>query len=231
MCQAYTLTNSNTVLSDHFGITVSPDYVPRYNARPAQLLPVITQLHPSQFSMFYWGTTPNWSKKKSIAEKLINVRADNLPDMPAYNAAFETRRCLIPANGFYGWKQISKKGQVPYRFVLDGELPFAFAGIWEEFENEKGAMVHTFAILTTEANELAQSTGGRMPVILEKDNYDLWLNSQSRDELNELLKPFSNGKMACYAVGNRVNDPEEDVAELIQPAPPADQFGNYSLFD
>jgi putative SOS response-associated peptidase YedK len=231
MCQAYTLTNSNAALTEHFGIEIDPEYTPRYNARPAQLLPVVTQLHPDELSQFYWGTIPNWSKKKSIAEKLINVRAESLPDMPAYNAAFETRRCLIPANGFYAWKQISKKGQVPYRFVLDNEIPFAFAGIWEEFENEKGAIVHTFAILTTGANKLVQSTGGRMPVILEKDNYEVWLKSQSRDELNELLKPFSSEKMACYAVGSKVNNPEEDAPELIQPAPPADQFGNYSLFD
>lgn len=219
-------------LRDRFNIEVTANYQKRYNAAPTQLLPVITSATPSGFSFFYWGLVPDWSKNKAISTKLINARADTLAEKISFRTALHSRRCLVPADGFYEWKKVSKKSKIPYRFILNDQQPFAFAGLWEEYENVDEEIVHTFTIITTEANAVVKPIHDRMPVILTPENEKIWMNNDTTEsELLNVLKPYDANEMGLYAVSSRVNNAANEGPELIDPAPAADQFGNYSLFD
>ena len=231
MCGRYTLVKKAEEVAKRFKVEVGSHYKPRFNAAPSQLLPVITADAPQGLSWFYWGLIPAWSKNKSISQKLINARAETLSEKASFRTALQKRRCLIPADGFYEWKPISKKGKVPYRITLLNEELFAFAGLWEEYEDDEGDMVHTFTIVTTEANSTLQSLHSRMPVILTPENESLWLDSQASPEsLQEILKPYNRDVTRFYSVSAKVNQATIDEPSLINPAPAADQFGNYTLF-
>ena len=231
MCGRYTLVKPAKEISDRFGVEVGKNYQPRYNAAPTQLMPVITADAPQGLSWFYWGLIPAWSKDKSVSLKLINARAETLEEKASFRNALKRRRCLVPADGFYEWKVVGKKSKVPYRITLLQEELFAFAGLWEEYEDEEGQMVHTFTIVTTEANSALQSLHSRMPVVLSRQAEKAWLSPDTDPkDLSALLQPYSASKTRFYTVSSQVNNPGVDAPALIQPAPAADQFGNYTLF-
>jgi putative SOS response-associated peptidase YedK len=231
MCGRYTLVKSAKEVSERFGVEVGKQYQPRFNAAPTQLMPVITADAPKGLSWFHWGLVPAWSKDKAVSHKLINARAETLEEKASFRNALQRRRCLIPADGFYEWKPLGKKSKVPYRITLLNEELFAFAGLWEEYEDDEGQMVHTFTIITTEANKSLESLHSRMPVILKKEAEGEWLKPDaSPEELKALLKPYAASKTRFYTVSSQVNSPATDLPALIQPAPAADQFGNYTLF-
>jgi putative SOS response-associated peptidase YedK len=232
MLNRYTIGVLPSLLQERFLVTVPERFKARYNAAPAQLLPVITAGGAPGISFFYWGTTPDWAANKSITPRLINAPAGELQQRTSYRNALQSRRCIVPADGFYLWKRVSKRGQVPYRiFAHDNEI-FSFAGLWEEFEDTNGTMVHTFTVITVPANGLLSGYADTMPAMLNSDMEKIWLNlSSTPEQLMDVLQPWESNKMGVFAVSPRVNDPALDVPSLIKPAPPADQFGNYTLFD
>lgn len=231
MCGRYTLVKSAEEIAQRFKIEVDPRYKPRYNAAPTQLLPVITSEAQEGLSWFYWGLIPAWSKNKAVSQKLINARSETVDEKVSFRRALKQRRCLIPADGFYEWKALGKKSKVPYRFTLKSDELFAFAGLWEEYEDPEGDMAHTFTILTTRANSLVGSVHDRMPVILKPEEENLWLSPEATpEELKALFNPTSADAMRSYTVSSRINSPSQDDASLINPAPASDQFGNYTLF-
>lgn len=228
----YTIGASPELLTERFDVEIPDDYKPRYNAAPTQLLPVITNTSPKGLSFFYWGIIPGWSKNKSISTKLINAMAETLNEKASFKNSLKSRRCIVPADGYYEWKRISKKGKVPYRIILNNNEPFSFAGLWEEFEDDNEKVVHTFTIITTEPNDMVKTIHDRMPVILDSKAEKVWLDNKSKEEdLMEVLKSFPSDKMGNYTVSPKVNDVEAEGQSLIQPSVPIDQFGNYSLFD
>jgi putative SOS response-associated peptidase YedK len=231
MCGRYSLAAKAEKLVKRFNVDVTAAYSPKYNAAPTQLLPVITGENPDGFSFFYWGIVPAWSNNRAISPKLINARAETLAERASFKGAFHNRRCLVPADGFYEWKQIGKKTKIPYRFILSNESPFAFAGIWDEFENLEGEQVQTFTLITTQANELVTPIHDRMPVILTPESEKIWLDKNSTPrQLLDVLKPYSEDEMANYTVSPKVNNAMNEGPELILHVPPADQFGNFTLF-
>ena len=231
MCGRYTLVKPAKEVSERFGVDVGKNYKPRFNAAPTQLMPVITSDAPQGLSWFHWGLIPAWSKDKAVSLKLINARAETLEEKASFRNALKRRRCLVPADGFYEWKAVGKKSKVPYRITLLQEELFAFAGLWEEYEDEDGEMVHTFTIITTEANNALQSLHSRMPVILSRDAEKSWLNNSAEPEqLKEILQPYAANKTRFYTVSSQVNNASMDAPSLIQAAPATDQFGNYTLF-
>ena len=232
MCGRYTLTADIKVIEKRFDIDATAHFKPRYNAAPTQLLPIITNQNTQGFSFFYWGMIPRWSKNKNISNKLINARAETITEKVSFKNAFKQRRCLIPADGFYEWKNLGKKQKVPYRILLKNTEPFAFAGLWEEFEDEKDNVAHTFTIVTTAANNLVHAIHDRMPVILPQEAEQKWLDdATSEAELLDLLKPYPANDMDYYTVSPSVNTPANDYPELVKHTPPADQHGNYTLFN
>jgi putative SOS response-associated peptidase YedK len=232
MIERYSVTASPQKISQRFNVDVLDNYAPNFNAAPTQLLPVITATSPQGLSTFYWGTSPEWSKNKTLSEKIINVRAESILEKPMLKRAVMKNRCIVPADGYYAWKKVGKKTSIPYRLVTNDQELFSFAGIWDEFEDTDGNELHTFSIITTESNSVAVAIHERMPVLLTKESEEIWLDKDSTEsDLMRILIPYPAEKMSHYPVSPRINNANTNVPSLIIPSPPADQFGNLTLFD
>ena len=227
----YSITATPEKIEDFFNVDVTEAYRPRYNACPTQLLPVITSDNPDGLSFFYWGMNPAFTKSKPISKKLIQAPVEDIPQKASLKRYLRTHRCVVLADGFYDWKTLSKKGRTPYRFFLPNNEPFAIAGLWDSFENEQGETVHTFMMVTTPANgEVAEITD-RMPAILESDFIIEWLNDSNTEESTiALLKPYTEYSLDRFTVNPKLGDSNYDSPDLLKRVPPADQFGNLTLF-
>jgi putative SOS response-associated peptidase YedK len=195
-------------------------FVPRYNIAPTQLAPVVIEEGGERIPrLMRWGLIPFWAKDESIGFKTINARADTVATKPAYRAAFKQRCCLVLADGFCEWKKVGK-AKLPFRFVLKGQGPFAFAGLWERWKKPDGDELQTFNIITTEPNELTGKIHDRMPVILPAEHYDRWLDPKFQDQasLQAMLKPYAAEAMECYEVNPVVNNPRNEGSQCIEPA-------------
>ena len=233
MLERYSITCSKEDLENRFsGVEVTDGYQPRYNAAPSQLLPVITNENPGGFSFFYWGTAPKWSKNKTISRKLINAEKEELDQKPSYRKAMAKRRCLIPADGFYGWKIIGKKSRVPYRIILNQGTPFYMAGLWEQYQDESEDEIHTFSVITTPSNDLIAPIVPRMPAILTAEHEKRWLDLHTTlEDLLDMLQPMPAEQMGMYTVSPMIDSNQLDLPSMVKPAPPVDQFGNFTLFN
>ena len=149
---------------------------------------------------------------------MINARSETAATKPAFRDALKFRRCLIPADAFYEWMRTAKAKQ-PYCFEVNGGELFAFAGIWDRWKDARGKVVETCSILTTTPNAVTSPVHDRMPVILDPDSYDLWLDPGMKDvaAASELLKPYDAGLMRCYPVGRRVNSTANDEEACSAP--------------
>lgn len=232
MIDRYSITASADNIRERFSVDVPDFYKAKYNAAPTHLLPVITSSSPRGVSLFYWGTSPEWSKNKMLSEKIVNIRAEHFAEKISLKKALKKNRCIIPADGFYGWKKVGKKTAIPYRFVLNSRDAFSFAGLWEEFEDTDGVEIQTFSIITVASNDLVSVVQERMPVILTKQSEKIWLDSNSsEEELLSLLTVYPAASMNHYPVSPRISDISADLPSLIVPTPPVDQHGNLTLFD
>ncbi|MBY0434893.1 MAG: SOS response-associated peptidase [Cyclobacteriaceae bacterium] len=230
MFSRYTLTLSADETAQQLGVGVPDAYSPSYNAAPSHLLPVVTNDSPKGLSFFYWGAPPAWANKKPLGEKIINTRAEAIAEKSVLKKKLREQRCIIPADGFYEWKRVAKRTTIPYRFTLKDKSLFAFAGLWEEYEDEQGEMHHTFSVITAAANQQHVAFNERMPVILTPDRAKQWLQNSAEDFLLSELRPFSD-ELDFYSVSQQINSSEKNSRLLILPAPPADQYGNLTLFD
>lgn len=209
-------------MEEYFGtVSEADEWNPRYNIAPSQT--VLTIRHDARepvrkLSMMRWGLIPSWSKDPSIGYKAINARAETVATTASFREPFKSQRCLVPADGFYEWKREGKTKQ-PYCFeVNDGEL-FAFAGLWDRWRSPQGEVVESCTILTTNPNSLLSDIHDRMPVILNPDNHELWLDPAFRDtaSLSEMLRPFGAGQMRRYPVSTRINQMQNDDPDCAGP--------------
>ncbi len=231
MGDRYSITADKTALEERLKVIIPDHYKPKFNAAPTQLLPVLTQ-ESEGLSYFYWGQIPGWSKNKALSKKLLFAEKQFITEKASLRSALATRRCLIPVDGYYEWKRISKKGKVAHRIVYNEGDIMGLAGLWEEFEDDIGEIAHTFKFLTVPSNGLIKPMNDQMPVLVKKDSEKNWLSSsEDVDSMVECLEDLVTDKVHIYSVSPKVEDPANDGAELIQPFAPADQFGNYSLFD
>jgi putative SOS response-associated peptidase YedK len=203
------------------------DWSPRYNVAPTQPVPVIRQ-HPQEpireISLMRWGLIPSWAKDSSVTASMINARAETAATKPAFRDALESRRCMIPADGFYEWKRDGKTKQ-PFCFEVNEWQSFAFAGIWDRCKDPSGQWITSCSILTTTPNAVSSTVRDRMPVVLDPYSYDLWLDPGMTNvaAASELLKPYDARMMRRYPVSTRVNhvgnDDEEcsRAVELVEP--------------
>jgi len=219
MCGRFSLTTPTEGLRALFGFDELPNLPPRYNIAPTQDVAGIRLAgddgKPS-FTLFRWGLIPSWAKDPSIGSRLINARAETIADKPAFRAAFRRRRCLIPADGFYEWEKRPDGGKQPWRVTLEGGVPFAFAGLWEDWLGADGSEVETCTMVTADAAPGIAHIHHRMPVILDPADHALWLRGTT-DEAAALLHPY-RGKLASYRVSTRVNSVRNDDATLLEPA-------------
>jgi putative SOS response-associated peptidase YedK len=226
MCGRYTLFVSPEVLKARFKSTIDesllPKLAPRYNIAPTQDVPVITSAAPHHILLMRWGLIPSWAKDESIGNKLINARAETLPEKPSFKTSFKHRRCLILANGFYEWRQDTKPKQPMYISLKSGE-PFALAGLWDVWKNPlvpEAAPLRTCTIITTEPNDFVAPMHHRMAVILAPHEEALWLNEQaSEQELMSLLRPYPSEELTARPVSSKVNNVGFDHASLLDESP------------
>ncbi|HHN47429.1 MAG TPA: SOS response-associated peptidase [Bacteroidales bacterium] len=216
MCGRFSLTSSEAILNERFRLAGGAvPYVARYNCAPTQNLAVITNDEPGCLQFFRWGLIPFWAKDEKIGNKMINARAESIAEKPSFRNAFRSRRCLVPADGFYEWK--SDNGKIPYRITLKSNEPFAMAGIWETWKSPSGSNIHSFSIITTAANALMQPIHERMPVILPPEAEETWLSGNNAEEIRALLKPYDPDLMQAYQVSKLVNSPRNDNPAIILP--------------
>ena len=220
MCGRYTLTIDKSTIEKRFGAKfyiakASYDYEATYNAAPSQMLPIIRTYHSDRIELATWGFWPeNWKRSKKICPQ-INARLETADERPMFHDSFRGRHCLVLADGYYEWKTLPNGTKQPYRITLKTGEPFAMAGIYArqptEYDTAEKNPVN-FAILTTKGNDAVRHIHDRMPVILDPDSYDLWLDPgmQNVAATSELLKPYNTRLMRCYPVSNRVNHVAND---------------------
>ncbi len=213
MCGRFTLTADLQALQESFPGVAFPDlYVPRYNIAPGQPVLIIEAQQPTEAGFAQWGLVPSWAKPgASRIGPYVNARTETAASKPAFRAAWRHRRALIPADGFYEWQNVGRS-KVPWYFCLRERRPFAFAGLWEEWQG-----VRTCLILTVPANDLVRPIHDRMPLILAPQEYEEWLRPRANEPLERWVRPFSTEAMLAYRVSPRVNRSDVDEPELLEP--------------
>ena len=218
MCGRYTLTKSIKTIKKHFEpIIVSCKHNERYNISPGQNSPIVTMKNDQQeLRSMRWGLIPQWIKDLKTAKPLINARSETVHQKPSFKDSFHNSRCLIPADGFIEWK-IHGKEKFPYYIFLHQKNIFSFAGIWAKWDKENRP-IHTYSIITTQANIKLAPIHQRMPVIIKSSDYKLWLTPQTNSKiLHSLLMPFSSIKMSTYQVSKNINSYKNDSHDLLNP--------------
>ena len=218
MCGRFIRTSPRTVLADEFGVEhfVNVDFNPRYNIAPSQSVEAIIRDGAElRLGPMTWGHTTSAADKTKPAP--INARAETIATMPLFREAFQRRRCLVVADGFYEWRKYGNT-KTPHFIHPKSARPFGFAAIWSSTRTAMGQRVGTCAILTCAPNELMAPIHNRMPVILPKTARERWLDpSVDVAELQTLLTPFPADQMEAYAVSTLVNSPRNDAPECIAP--------------
>jgi putative SOS response-associated peptidase YedK len=204
MCGRFILISDLSVITEDFDIQeVSASFQPSRNVSPGQhILAVIRRDNKNYLTTFVWGLIPAWAKHPSIGAKLINARAETVNEKPSFKNAFQKRRCLIIADGFYEWKKDGKK-KIPYYFYLKSGKPFGFAGLYETWLAPEEKTVETCTIITTQANDLVRPIHERMPVIIPKEQENIWLDTNVKDSarLLDILKSYPVEQME-YKMAN-----------------------------
>jgi putative SOS response-associated peptidase YedK len=216
------ITATGSEIADLFGLprgANGPQWAlkARYNIAPPQPIPVIRAANGTrELAELRWGLIPHWSGDPP-REAHVNARAETVSHKPSFRDAFRLRRCLVLANGFYGWKPVGGRKQ-PYYFRPRGGGLFVCAGIWDRWTGLDDDL-ETVAVLTMPANELVMSCDERMPVVIGEEHFAAWLDPKEPNPANWLapLKSYPAERMECWPVSTRVNSPTEDDPELLTP--------------
>lgn len=222
MCGRFALVTEKEILEMLFELDYSFDFdlKPRYNIAPTQQAPVVRLAAAGdkrELSLLKWGLVPFWSKDPTIGNRLINARSETAREKPAFRDAFKKRRLLIPASGFYEWKN-EEHGKQPYFITAKNRELLSLAGLWERWDQGPEQPLETFTILTTEPNPLVAELHNRMPVIIPPQSFAAWLDPLTgEDHLQQLLKPYPEEDLTYYPVSRLVNKTSNDRPELIEP--------------
>jgi putative SOS response-associated peptidase YedK len=211
MCGRYNLRLTPAELQQVFDLFREPDWQPRSNISPSQRVLAIRfdeEATPREPVLLKWGFLAPWAKDEKARPQPINARAESITGR-MWGTALKRHRCLIPATSFYEWQARPGGGKKqPFDIALEGEEPFAFAGLWSRWERGTSPL-ETCTIITTSANEAVESIHDRMPVILHKEDYDRWLEPEAKtDPLTKLLRPYE-GPMQIKPVDTLVPESEK----------------------
>jgi len=192
MCGRYDLSENPAAIRAKFSVPVVPDFTPNLDVRPTETNPIVRlnrARDANECALARWGLVPSWAKDLTFGTRCINARAESLHTAPAFRAAYEGRRCLVPANAFYEWSG-PKGRRIKWRVVLKDEPLFALAGLWEWWRERTSdaAPVHTYTIVTTDANAALAHIHDRMPVIIAPRDYARWLDP--KQAVDDLLVPY-----------------------------------------
>jgi putative SOS response-associated peptidase YedK len=224
MCGAYGLSVKTIKdIINRFDVEIEDnfeDFKSRWNIRPGQHNPVIVKHEKKEMEYMLWGLIPYFAKDDHYKFKTINARAETVEELPSYRHPFQSKRCLVPATGFYEPDKIhfSKQPFPWHYFKMTDSSIFSFAGlfdIWKDHNNENE--IHSYTIITTTPNEIVGKYHDRMPVIFTtKEDEGTWLNPGTElNQLHNLLKPFSSDEMEEWEVGAAARDPKNDYPEII----------------
>jgi len=214
MCGRYSLTSGSEMLKTHFALQSVPVMEARYNISPSQTCAVIIQAKNGsrQLTSMRWGLIPHWSNGPSNQFSLFNARSETAAVKPSFREPFETRHCLIPADGYYEWAT-EKTGKKAYRIATEDQLTFAFAGIWDVWRSSD-AEIFSFAILTTQSTPKFRSIHHRMPIIIQRKNYSDWIiNSHT----HKCLSGNVSSALIASQLSNRINNPRNDGPDVWLP--------------
>jgi putative SOS response-associated peptidase YedK len=231
MCGRFVSSSPPDELAKYFDVEAVAESVfePNYNVAPSLDVFVVVETGGlRRLDTYHWGLVPFWAKDPSTGNKMINARAESLAVNNAYKRAFTKRRCLVPADGFYEWKNVpGQKAKQPY-FIhrTDGE-PMAFAGLWEiwrpaEDPERTTDPLRSCTIITGEPNDKVAEIHDRMPVMLPPSAWQAWLDPENDDldALGQLLVPAPASLLALHPVSRAVSNVRENGPELIEPVPP-----------
>jgi putative SOS response-associated peptidase YedK len=222
MCGRYTLRTPAWQIAEAFDLPEVPEVTPRFNIAPTQPVAAI-RVAPDgghrELTFLRWGLIPSWADDPSIGNRLINARAETVAGKPSYRHSFRAKRCLIVGDGFYEWRKRDGRKQ-PYYIRMKDDRPFAFAGLWDQWGHDGGA-IRSCTLITTAANELMAPIHDRMPVIVHPSDYGLWLDPAVTEpvRLQPLLRPYPAEELDAYPVSTFVNPPANDEARCIEPVP------------
>jgi putative SOS response-associated peptidase YedK len=225
MCGRYYRRSDKQRIAEAFHLGRLPDgfvLPPDYNVAPTTFQPVIRadrETGEGELVTMRWGMVPYFAK--SLADfkgfSTINAKAETLTSKPMWCGPFQRRRCLVPADGFYEWKTLDAKTEQPYAFTLRSGEPFAFGGIWDAWKEPDDSWLQSFAIITTDPNELTTTVHNRMPVILKPSDYDRWLARDDPERPPEdLLRPYDAGEMKAFPVDPRVGNVRNNEPGLCE---------------
>ena len=239
MCGRYVRRGDKQKIAEVFRAEPNPAEMPLpgadYNIAPSTFQPIIRESRESgerEMVLARWGLVPFFTKELSDIKGLstINARAETITKAPTWREPFKKRRCLIPASAFYEWPKEGKPPKQPYIFELSNGNPMAFAGVWDAWKDKDGHWLQSFAIVTTEANELLAWMHPRMPVILKPGDYDRWLDRGETERLPlDLLRPFDADAMQMHPANPKVGNVRNNGEELMRVAVAAAEDGALPL--
>lgn len=218
MCGRFALHAQRSELAAFVELPDAPEVSPRYNIAPTQPLLALRLNGSGQREWVHlrWGLVPSWAKRVGDGPAPINARADSVVSKPMFRSAFRSRRCLIPANGFYEWQTLGKTKQ-PFLFRRRDARLVAFAGLWERWRDPNGDVLESCAVLTTEANDVVRPVHDRMPAFLEPRDFELWLSNRTDvAELTALLVPYPAEELIAMPVSRLLNNSRNEGPDLLR---------------
>jgi putative SOS response-associated peptidase YedK len=236
MCGRSSLTVTEKELEKKFGSTFYSDELerynplPNYNVAPTHMLPVIPLEDPDHFRIFRWGLVPFWAKDLSIGAKMINARVETLTQKPAFKKLLESKRCIVPLDGYYEWIRNGKL-RIPYRILLKDKSVFGVAGLHETWKSPSGETVQSFTIITKAPVESVAFIHDRMPAILPPGREFEWLATDlPASNLLDFLYDFPDDAIDFYRVSDLVNKVSNNNPDLLKPFVETDANDQLSLF-
>ncbi len=239
MCGRYVRRSDKQKIAEHFRAAPNPAEFPLpdadYNVAPTTYQPIIRQSRESgdrELVLARWGLVPFFTKDLNDVKGLstINARAETITKAPTWREPFKKRRCIVPVNSFYEWPKAGKPPKQPYSFELANGNLMGFAGLWDAWKDAQGHWLQSFAIVTTEANELMASIHPRMPVILHSRDYDRWLDREETERLPlDLLRPYESEEMEVHEANPKVGNIRNKGPEMMRAAAKAAEDGELPL--
>jgi putative SOS response-associated peptidase YedK len=225
MCGRFAFYSAHEAVVRLFGLPdATPEAEPMYNIAPTTYVPVVRESSDvaatRRLAMLYWGLVPWWAKDKSVGARMINARSETLKDKPAFREAYQRRRGLVPADGYFEWMKLDARDRQPYFIQPASGTPFAFAALWERWRDPVGGEpLESFTLLTTDAARSIAHVHDRMPVIIPPEAYAEWLDRGNEDveRLDRLFDPAVVGEMVATPVSRYVSNARNQGPQCIEP--------------
>ena len=217
MCGRKTLTKGKIeIIQEMLVDDWNDDWIPSHNIAPTQNTPILLFNEKRFVKNMRWGLVPFWAKDLKMGSRLINARVETLPEKPSFRNLLTSNRCVVITDGYYEWMQTGD-GKIPYHIRHPQKNILPMAGLWDKWIDDNNKEYHTYTVITTEPAHPIAHIHNRMPVILNDDGIDHWINSNTSAELAiSYLTPFEN-ELKFYPVSSFVNSPRNNSESCIQP--------------